>query len=322
MAMDVLQSDEGFTVEQLRLLEAPLESALIKHRKGSGGKMLAYLKGSTEYEAANRIFGFGKWSYRIVSREVEKAYDAKGDVTGLFYSVDVELLVVGAAFPFPGDGAQPITDYTPAGYESAKKAATTDAVKRALRHYGNAFGLPLYDEESLVEDANGNMITVREVPINDGRPQPQKRIVEAQNKPQQIEQPKPVQTPPPQDAHKDRLYAAYDRLVASGEIDKSLPNEAKIARFCQIASHCCNATITAVGQITASRLDVVESYSKKDARAMIAQAKGCVESIGMVWEDAKRDSGFGGVADNALTVQQVARINGVITEYDKKRNAA
>ena len=55
---------------------------------------------------------------------------------------------------------------------------------------------------------------------------------------------------------------------------------------------------------------------------MIGRAKGRVEALGMVWDDAKRDAGFGGVADGDLTVQQVAQINSVITEYDKKRNAA
>ncbi len=175
--MGIDQAEIGFSPEQLAMLDTPLDANLIRHRKGAGNKNLAYLKGSTEIDAANRIFGYGKWSYRIVSRTLEKSYDLAGNVNGYFYAVDVELLVVGAAFPFPGDGVSPVKDLTPDGHESARKAATTDALKRALRHYGNAFGLPLYDEEALVDAGDGVLIAVKEVPVHTG--QSQKRIVDS-----------------------------------------------------------------------------------------------------------------------------------------------
>lgn len=176
---------EGFSQQQIEQLDTPLDANLIKHRTGSGGRKLAYLKGSTEIEYANKIFGYGRWGYRIVSRSLEKSCDLDGRVTGYFYTVDLELFVLGAAFPFPGDGVGPVTTNTPDAHESARKAATTDALKRALRHYGNAFGLPLYDEDALVDAGDGVMVPVKQV--KPGRSvQPAKSVIESAQRPMQI----------------------------------------------------------------------------------------------------------------------------------------
>src|SRR5690349_438754 len=92
-----------FTAEQEELLRQPLDIAAIKHRPGAGGKMLKYLKGDVVVDTANKIFGFGQWGYRVVGRGHEVVTDAKkGQME--YYTADIELLVVGAAFPFPGGG--------------------------------------------------------------------------------------------------------------------------------------------------------------------------------------------------------------------------
>ncbi len=56
---------------------------------------------------------------------------------------------------------------------------------------------------------------------------------------------------------------------------------------------------------------------------MIDGAKKRVQALDMEWADVVRDT-FEGltIEDGALTVQQVARINGTVTTYEKKRNAA
>jgi hypothetical protein len=57
-------------------------------------------------------------------------------------------------------------------------------------------------------------------------------------------------------------------------------------------------------------------------RKMIANAKARCATVQVLWMDAKRDAGLGTVEDEALTVQQVAQMNGVISEYGKKLTAA
>jgi DNA repair and recombination protein RAD52 len=139
------QTPEWLTPQQLDALSQPLDMRLIKHRKGGDGKMLAYITGKTAIDTANRIFGFGGWGVKVLARTRETCADGKKG-TMEFYTCDVELYVVGAAFPFPGDGVGIVTEpFTIEMHEKARKDAYTDALKRALRHYGAAFGLVLYD---------------------------------------------------------------------------------------------------------------------------------------------------------------------------------
>src|SRR5437667_715541 len=96
-----------------------------------------------------------------------------------FYTCDIELYVVGAAFPFPGDGVGIVNDpYTIEMHEKARKDAYTDALKRALRHYGDQFGLVLYDSDDYVIAPDGTQVQVKAVPINDGKHAP-RQIVDA-----------------------------------------------------------------------------------------------------------------------------------------------
>jgi recombination DNA repair RAD52 pathway protein len=210
---------EGFTVEQLEQLDAPLDATLIKVRPD--GKK--YLKGSTEFDNANRIFGYGKWGYKTISRTLQKVYDLDDKVVGLYFYVEVELYVAGAMFPFHGDGGQGIVLYNPQGYENASKGATTDAVKRALRHYGDQFGLCLYDEDSLVDVGDGVLTTVKQ--YNPKQQQGnQKRIVESQNtskqlpSPQQQVAPTPIVKAPPVKA----LRKKCDEIFGEGQWDAVL----------------------------------------------------------------------------------------------------
>lgn len=178
------KSTEYFSQEQLNMLDAPLDAGLIKQRPD--GKK--YLKGSTEFEAANRIFGYGKWSYRVINRTLQKVHDLDDKLTGLYFYVEVELYVAGAMFPFYGDGGQGVKYYTPQGYEDAAKGATTDAVKRALRHYGAQFGLPLYDEDSLVDMGDGSLARVGDVKVSPAGNTATKRVIESAPAQRQISQ--------------------------------------------------------------------------------------------------------------------------------------
>lgn len=130
-----ISQSPGFSAEQEEQLRQPLDINLIKHRPGGNGKMLKYISGHDAIQAANRIFGYGQWGYRVVGRSHETIQDEKKG-TIAFYTADIELYVSGSAYPFPGDGVGIVTaPYTVEMHEKARKEATTDALKRALRRF-------------------------------------------------------------------------------------------------------------------------------------------------------------------------------------------
>lgn len=150
-------------------LEQPLPEHVIKHRPGPGGRQLRYISGKTAIDTANRVFGFGRWGYKVVSRSHELMQDEKKGTVIEFYTADIELSVVGCAFPFPGDGMGIVNSPTVESHEKARKEATTDALKRALRHFGDQFGLCLYDEDAYVEGPDGELKHVKDVKPTNGR---------------------------------------------------------------------------------------------------------------------------------------------------------
>ncbi|MCY3588617.1 MAG: RAD52 family DNA repair protein [Chloroflexi bacterium] len=131
-------------------LAQPLDPQLVSQRKGRKGRMFDYIEGHTAIDQANKIFGFGGWGYELVGdvtlRRIERIDSRTGEVTGSdAYSAIVRVTVPGA--PARTDvGFQPVTDETPEGHETAYKGAVTDALKRALRSFGDRFGNGLYGD--------------------------------------------------------------------------------------------------------------------------------------------------------------------------------
>ena len=181
--IEAYQQMTGFSEQQIGELSQPLDIKLIEHRPGGGGKQLAYITGKTAIETANAIFGYGKWGYRVVARSFEKSTNVDGTVTGFFYTADIELYVLGCPFPFPGEGIGIVVPFksviTPDCHEKARKEAVTDALKRALRHYGDRFGLALYDEDSYVDAGGGTLVQVKDVKPGHQVSSQAKRVVEA-----------------------------------------------------------------------------------------------------------------------------------------------
>ncbi len=162
----------GFDTEQQSLLNEKLKEQNIKERPGAGGKKLKYVSGDYAIATANRIFGFGKWGYRVLSKSRESVSDKE------FYTADIELYVIGCPFPFPGEGVGVPQNSTIEQHEKARKEAVTDALKRALRHYGDQFGLSLYNEDNYIEASDGTDKRVGDV----GKPasaKPAPRVVDA-----------------------------------------------------------------------------------------------------------------------------------------------
>lgn len=141
--------------EQISLLEKPLDWSRVKYRQGGGGKSLAYLEGHDVIEAANRIFRPGSWGFTTLETTLEQLAGASGQPLLVYYVARVCLEVEGCK-PITEEGMGEVNAkslFSFAEHEKGRKGAITDALKRALRVYGNQFGLPLYDKE-FVADQN------------------------------------------------------------------------------------------------------------------------------------------------------------------------
>jgi DNA repair and recombination protein RAD52 len=132
-------------------LEQPLDPKRVKHRAGGGGMQLSYLKGHDAIDTANRIFGFGNWGYDLQGVELQNVYGENGDIIGGYYAARVKLTVAGCV-PITEEGVCPIQEgRNPRAkidaHDMARKGAITDAMKRALRCFGDQFGNSLYDSD-------------------------------------------------------------------------------------------------------------------------------------------------------------------------------
>jgi DNA recombination protein Rad52 len=144
-----------FSPEQITALSAPLDRAKVRQRD-QGRSSVSYLEGWQVIAEANRIFGFDGWQRQTIAlRCVNQSERTIGRDNrpgwGVTYTARVRITVG------EGTGAQLIREGSGAGHgidtdlgqahESALKEAETDAMKRALMTFGNAFGLALYDKQ-------------------------------------------------------------------------------------------------------------------------------------------------------------------------------
>ena len=124
------------------LLEQKLDPANVKSGTGGNGPKGDYIEGWHAIAEANRIFGFGDWSYSIVRLDlVGTGQNQKGTDFAKYLAV-IQVKVGDVTREDVGYG----TGYGADAHEGATKEAVTDALKRALRTFGNPFGLALYDK--------------------------------------------------------------------------------------------------------------------------------------------------------------------------------
>ena len=145
---------DGLSPVVAKALAQPLDPALVLQRKGRAGRTYDYLEGHVVIEQANRIFGHGGWGYDIVGdvalHEIETVDHKTGEVRrDQAYAAKVKVNVPGA--PSRTDvGFHAVAEETVEGHETAYKGAVTDALKRALRSFGDQFGNGLYGDHSPV----------------------------------------------------------------------------------------------------------------------------------------------------------------------------
>lgn len=161
-AKDTRESDTPFAVpklfsdEQVALLSAPLDGAKVR-KLDQGRSSISYMEGWQLIAEANRIFGFDGWQRETTTLSCVNAAgrsigrDARPG-WGVTYVARVRI-AVGAGTDFTpvireGSGAGHGIDVDLGqAHELALKSAETDAMKRALMTFGNAFGLALYDKQ-------------------------------------------------------------------------------------------------------------------------------------------------------------------------------
>ena len=162
-----------FSKEQIEVLNLQLDSSRIKTRE-KGNISLSYIEGFDVIDTANLIFGYGNWSYLISKLEQVSQEQNHNQNFVVCYKAVVKLIVkddnhsksifrqdVG----FGTGTAKTLAD----SHENAGKEAVTDALKRAMRSFGNQFGNSLYDKSRLIrtnEQANNESI-----PSSSSRPQ-------------------------------------------------------------------------------------------------------------------------------------------------------
>ena len=144
-----------FSKEQIEVLNSQLDNARVKTReiktREKGNINLSYIEGFDVIDTANKVFGFGNWSYSIskldqVSQEVNQnqnnvvCYKAvvQIQIHNNYHSLTVNRQDVG----FGTGVAKSLAD----AHEGAAKEAVTDAIKRCFRSFGNQFGNSLYDK--------------------------------------------------------------------------------------------------------------------------------------------------------------------------------
>ena len=133
-----------------------LDPGLVSQRKGRAGRTYSYVEGRTAIDQANRIFGHGGWGYDLVGevslRDTENVDGQTGEVKRVrAYSATVRVNVTGA-LSRTDVGFHAVAEGTTEGHDTAYKAAVTDALKRALRSFGDQFGNSLYGDGSATTD--------------------------------------------------------------------------------------------------------------------------------------------------------------------------
>jgi len=146
---------EGLPRRVLGLLAEPLDPGLVSERGARDGRLLQYIEGWAAINQANRIFGHDGWGGEVVGEVIYRPMSLADPATDTplavgMYTAAVRVTVRGC--PARSDaGCGFVASDTPEAHEAAYKGAVTDALKRALRHFGDQFGNGLYDRRNVID---------------------------------------------------------------------------------------------------------------------------------------------------------------------------
>jgi len=156
-------ASEGLPDKVAALLAQPLDYALVSERELRDGRLIQYVEGWAVINQANRIFGYDGWGAEVVGEVVYRPLslvDPLTDGTAAVGMCTATVRVTARGCPPKADvGCAFVADETPEAHEAAYKGAVTDALKRALRHFGDQFGNGLYDRRNVLEAAASRQAT-------------------------------------------------------------------------------------------------------------------------------------------------------------------
>lgn len=156
------------TAEKIAELQAKLNRKLgpeyISQRPGpGGGPKLTYAEGWKIINLANEVFGFNGWSSSIVNMTVD-FIDLNEQTQRWSVGCSAVVRVTlrdGVYHEDVGYGVLENSRSKGAALDKCKKEAVTDAVKRALRNFGNLLGNCLYDKSYTQEVVKIKVTPVR-----------------------------------------------------------------------------------------------------------------------------------------------------------------
>lgn len=132
-----------------KALHARLGPNFISKRPVGGGQCAAYLEGHRAVGLANEIFGYNGWSHSVTQQTIDFVDHHQGKFfVGTSAIVKVQLKD-GAFHEDIGYGVSEGMRSKALSIEKARKEAVTDALKRALKSFGNVLGNCLNDKDYL-----------------------------------------------------------------------------------------------------------------------------------------------------------------------------
>jgi DNA repair and recombination protein RAD52 len=145
-----------YTAQEIATLQSRLDKQLgpeyISSRPGASGQKVHYLAAEKVINLANEVFGFNGWSSAIQNIQIDFVDENQSGRISLGLSVIVRVTLKDGTFHEDvGYGHIENCKGKAAAFEKAKKEGTTDALKRALRTFGNILGNCIYDKEFLAK---------------------------------------------------------------------------------------------------------------------------------------------------------------------------
>jgi len=139
------------TTEQTDQLLKGIHTSRVASRRGGGGKSLAYVEAYEIKAHLIRIFGYGGWSWDVLSCDLAYAYEPddgqKNYRVGYKVIGRLTILATGSTYTEAAVGMANLPDPGEA-HDMAVKTAESDALKRAAICLGDQFGLSLYNNGS------------------------------------------------------------------------------------------------------------------------------------------------------------------------------
>ncbi len=146
-----------FTAQEIATLQSRLEKQLgpeyLSSRAGPSGQKVHYITAEKCIALANEVFGFNGWSSGIQNIQVDFV-DENPQTLKISLGLSVIVRVTlrdGTYHEDIGYGHIENCKGKAAAFEKAKKEGTTDALKRALRNFGNVLGNCIYDKTYLAK---------------------------------------------------------------------------------------------------------------------------------------------------------------------------